>query len=53
MVDKKEEISLELIEAIVNFIKIKMKDFKESNANLLKFTLDLFNFIATDIKLLN
>ena len=35
-----------VIEAVVRFIKIKMKDFKESNINLIKEAIGIFTVIA-------
>ena len=35
-----------LIEAVVKYIKIKMKDWKESNINLMKESIALFTVIA-------
>jgi hypothetical protein len=34
------------IEAVVRFVKIKMKDYKESNINLIKEAIVLFTVIA-------
>ena len=35
-----------VIEAVVRFIKIRMKDFKESNINLIKEAIGIFTVIA-------
>jgi|Laugresu1bdmlbdd_1035124.scaffolds.fasta_scaffold18839_3 hypothetical protein len=38
--------SSEIIEAVVRFTKMKMKDWKESNINLIKEAIALFTAIA-------
>jgi len=48
-----KDCTIEVVEAVVNFMKIKMKNFKESNINLIKCILDLFNFMAVEISLMN
>ena len=40
-------------ELILNFVKIKMKNFKESNINLMKCIVDMCNFITIEMKLIN
>ena len=37
-----------MLEAVAKFIKVKMKDFKESNINLQKGTVATFNVMATE-----
>jgi hypothetical protein len=42
-----------IIEAIARYTKIKMKDWKENNINLMKETIALFNTISTSCEKLN
>ena len=37
----------QILEAVAKFVKARMKDFKESNINLLKCIVDIFNTMAT------
>jgi len=37
----------QILEAVAKFVKARMKDFKESNINLLKCIVDIFNCMAT------
>ena len=46
------EPSHELLEAIAKFIKTKMKDFKESNVNLLKGTVATYDLMARETQAL-
>lgn len=43
----------DLIEAVVKFIKLKMKDWKESNINLIKESINLFLDIAKNCEKIN
>lgn len=43
----------DVIEALAKFIKIKMKDWKESNINLIKETIALFNIVASSCEKVN
>jgi len=40
------QASGDIIEAVVRFVKAKMKDWKESNINLIKESIALFTAIA-------
>lgn len=43
----------DVIEAVVKFVKNKMKDWKESNINLVKETIALFSVIASACEKVN
>jgi hypothetical protein len=43
----------DVIEAIAKFVKMKMKDWKESNINLIKETIGLFTVIASSCEKVN
>ena len=42
-----------MIEALAKFIKGKMKDWKESNVNLIKETIALFTVVAANCEKIN
>jgi cytoskeleton-associated protein 5 len=50
---KEKEPSPEILEAVAKFVKAKMKDWKESNINLQKAIVAIFNFIATNCERIN
>jgi len=43
----------DVIEALAKFVKMKMKDWKESNINLIKESIALFNIIASSCEKVN
>ncbi len=43
----------DVIEALAKFVKMKMKDWKESNVNLVKETIALFTVVAQNCEKIN
>ena len=42
-----------MIEALAKFVKMKMKDWKESNINLMKESINLFKVVAQNCEKVN